>query len=52
VTGSTTNPRWPPASASSAPSYQGVTGVAGVLQADLEAAGIPAVSLRVGIPTT
>ena len=32
------------------PSYEGVTGVAGVLQSALEAAGRPAVSLRVGIP--
>ena len=28
-----------------APSYQGITGVAGVLQAELEARAIPAVSL-------
>ena len=33
-----------------APSYQGITGVVGVLQAELEARDIPSVSLRVGIP--
>ncbi|HSL73394.1 MAG TPA: PAC2 family protein, partial [Ilumatobacteraceae bacterium] len=33
-----------------APSYQGVTGVVGVLQAELEARAIPSISLRVGIP--
>jgi len=33
-----------------APSYQGVTGVVGVLHAQLEALAIPSISLRVGIP--
>jgi hypothetical protein len=33
-----------------APSYQGVTGVVGVLQAELETSDIPSISLRVGIP--
>ncbi|HSM67250.1 MAG TPA: PAC2 family protein [Ilumatobacteraceae bacterium] len=33
-----------------APSYQGVTGVVGVLQAELEARAVPSISLRVGIP--
>lgn len=33
-----------------APSYQGITGVVGVLQAQLEARAVPSVSLRVGIP--
>lgn len=33
-----------------APSYQGITGVVGVAQAELEARGVPSVSLRVGIP--
>lgn len=32
------------------PTYQGVTGVVGVIQTDLATAGIPSVSLRVGIP--
>ena len=31
-----------------APSYQGVTGLVGVLHSELEAAGVPSVSLRVG----
>ncbi len=50
VTGSTTNQRLASQLGLAAPTYQGMTGVAGVLQADLEHAGIPAVSLRVGIP--
>ena len=33
-----------------APSYQGVTGVVGVLHAELETRRVPSVSLRVGIP--
>ncbi len=33
-----------------APSYQGITGVVGVLQAELESSAIPSISLRVGIP--
>ncbi|MEP1122385.1 MAG: PAC2 family protein [Ilumatobacter sp.] len=50
VTGSTSNVALARALGLSAPSYQGITGVAGVLQAALEARDIPAVSLRVGIP--
>ena len=50
VTGSTANPGLARALGLVAPSYQGITGVAGVLQATLEARSIPAVSLRVGIP--
>lgn len=50
VTGSTANPGLARALGLVAPSYQGITGVAGVLQATLEARAIPAVSLRVGIP--
>jgi proteasome assembly chaperone (PAC2) family protein len=34
----------------SRPTYQGITGLVGVLQQRLDAAGIPAVSLRVGVP--
>ncbi len=34
----------------SLPRYQGVTGLVGVLQTTLEGAGLPAVSLRVGVP--
>lgn len=33
-----------------APSYQGMTGVVGVLHAELEAGDVPSISLRVGIP--
>lgn len=50
VTGSTANPDLARALGLVAPSYEGITGVAGVLQATLERSGIPAVSLRVGIP--
>ena len=50
VTGSTTNPALAASLGLAAPSYQGVTGVVGVLQAALEARQVPAVSLRVGIP--
>ncbi|MEM1334156.1 MAG: PAC2 family protein, partial [Actinomycetota bacterium] len=50
VTGSTSNPDLAGALGLVAPSYQGMTGVAGVLQSALEAADLPAVSLRVGIP--
>ena len=34
----------------SRPTYQGVTGVVGVMQAEFEREGLPAVSLRVGVP--
>jgi len=50
VTGSTTNATLASQLGLASPTYQGMTGVAGVLQAGLEAVGIPAVSLRVGIP--
>jgi proteasome assembly chaperone (PAC2) family protein len=50
VTGSTANADLARRLGLVAPSYQGITGVAGVLQAELEARSIPAVSLRVGIP--
>lgn len=50
VTGSTSNTQLARALGLGAPSYEGITGVAGVLQAALEARSIPAVSLRVGIP--
>jgi hypothetical protein len=50
VTGSTTDSRLARALGIGAPTYQGPTGVAGVIQADLATAGVPAVSLRVGIP--
>lgn len=50
VTGSTTDPQLARALGIGAPSYRGPTGVAGVLQTDFAAIGIPAVSLRVGVP--
>jgi proteasome assembly chaperone (PAC2) family protein len=50
VTGSTGNADLARRLGLVAPSYQGITGVAGVLQAELEARDLPAVSLRVGIP--
>lgn len=50
VTGSTTNAELAAHLGLSAPSYQGVTGLVGVLQTALEANDVPAVSLRVGIP--
>ena len=50
VTGSTSNAELARALGLVAPSYEGVTGIAGVLQSALEARDIPAVSLRVGIP--
>ncbi|NND76116.1 MAG: PAC2 family protein [Ilumatobacter sp.] len=50
VTGSTSTPDLATRLGLAAPSYQGVTGVAGVLNAVLESRGIPTISLRVGIP--
>lgn len=50
VVGSTTNTDLASALGLSRPQYQGVTGVVGVLQERLDRAGIPAVSLRVGVP--
>ena len=50
VTGSTANTELARRLGLVAPSYQGITGVVGVLQAELEARDIPSVSLRVGIP--
>jgi hypothetical protein len=50
VTGSTTDPRLASVLGIGQPTYQGMTGVAGVIQADLESHGIPSISLRVGIP--
>jgi proteasome assembly chaperone (PAC2) family protein len=50
VVGSSTNDGLVSALALSRPRYQGVTGLVGVLQQRLDAAGIPAVSLRVGVP--
>ena len=50
VAGSTTDPDLARRLGIGLPTYQGVTGVVGVIQTDLAAAGIPSVSLRVGIP--
>jgi hypothetical protein len=50
VTGSTTDAGLAQRLGIGQPSYQGVTGVVGVIQSDLAAAGIPSVSLRVGVP--
>jgi proteasome assembly chaperone (PAC2) family protein len=50
VTGSTATPDLAARLGLSQPSYQGITGVAGVLNAALEARNIPSISLRVGIP--
>jgi PAC2 family len=50
VVGSTTNESLLSALGLSAPRYQGITGLVGVLQERLDRAGMPAVSLRVGVP--
>lgn len=50
VTGSTTDAALASALGIGQPSYQGMTGVVGVIQAELADAGVPSVSLRVGIP--
>jgi proteasome assembly chaperone (PAC2) family protein len=50
VVGSSTNDGLVSALGLSRPRYEGVTGLVGVLQQRLDAAGIPAVSLRVGVP--
>jgi len=50
VTGSTATPDLAHRLGLVAPSYEGVTGIAGVLHAELEQRGIPSISLRAGIP--
>jgi proteasome assembly chaperone (PAC2) family protein len=50
VVGSSTNDGLARALGLSRPQYQGITGLVGVLQQRLDTAGIPAVSLRVGVP--
>jgi hypothetical protein len=50
VTGSTTDAELARRLGIGQPTYQGITGVAGVVLADLADAGVPAVSLRVGVP--
>lgn len=50
VVGSSTNAGLVAALGLSRPQYQGITGLVGVLQERLDRAGLPAVSLRVGVP--
>jgi proteasome assembly chaperone (PAC2) family protein len=50
VVGSSTNDGLVRALGLSRPQYQGVTGLVGVLQERLDRHGIPAISLRVGVP--
>lgn len=50
VVGSSTNDGLVAALGLQRPQYQGMTGLVGVLQERLDRAGIPAVSLRVGVP--
>lgn len=50
VVGSSTNDGLIRALGLSRPRYEGVTGLVGVLQQRLDAVGLPAVSLRVGVP--
>ncbi|MEO7398440.1 MAG: PAC2 family protein [Ilumatobacteraceae bacterium] len=50
VVGSSTNDELVRRLALSRPQYQGITGVVGVLHERLEKLGIPAISLRVGVP--
>jgi hypothetical protein len=50
VFGSSTNERLARRLGLSRPQYQGVTGIVGVLQDAFDAAALPAISLRVGVP--
>jgi predicted ATP-grasp superfamily ATP-dependent carboligase len=50
VVGSTASPDLASRLGLSAPTYQGITGLIGVLHAELERAGVPTISLRVGVP--
>ena len=50
VVGSTADPELARRLALSAPTYQGITGLIGVLHVELERAGVPTISLRVGVP--
>ena len=50
VTGSSANAELAQRLGLVAPSYEGVTGIAGVLHAELDRRDVPSVSLRVGIP--
>jgi hypothetical protein len=50
VVGSTASPGLARTLGLSAPTYQGITGLIGVLHAELERVDVPTISLRVGIP--
>ena len=50
VVGSTASPGLARTLGLSAPTYQGITGLLGVLHAELERVDVPTISLRVGIP--
>ena len=50
VVGSTADPELARRLALSAPTYQGITGLIGVLHVEMERAGVPTISLRVGVP--
>jgi PAC2 family len=50
VIGSTADPELARRLALSAPTYQGITGLIGALHVAMERAGVPTISLRVGIP--
>jgi len=50
VIGSTVDPTLARTLGLSRPSYQGITGVVGVIQAEFEKSDLPAISLRVGVP--
>jgi len=50
VVGSTVDPTLARTLGLSRPSYQGITGVIGVIQAEFEKSNLPAISLRVGVP--
>jgi hypothetical protein len=50
VVGSTADTELARRLALSAPTYQGITGLIGALHVDMERAGVPTISLRVGVP--
>ena len=50
VVGSTADPELARRLALSKPTYQGITGLIGVLHVELERIGVPTISLRVGVP--
>lgn len=50
VVGSTVDPMLARTLGLTRPSYQGITGVIGVMQAEFERESLPAISLRVGVP--